>query len=72
MTNATVENSSEALSDPVVGAIDTDVHLHLPNGMASVAPYIPASWGRTLEMHDTVDHLAVRATARTTSHGVRV
>lgn len=73
MTNATVENSSAASSDPVVGAIGTDVHLyHLPNGMASVVPYIPASWRRTLEMRDTVDHLAVRATARTTSHGVRV
>jgi uncharacterized protein len=54
VTNATVANSSAAPSGPVAGAIDTDFHLYVPDGMASVAPYIPASWRQMFEMLGTV------------------
>jgi hypothetical protein len=61
-----------APTDPDVGAIDTDIHLYLPDEMASVAPCIPVSWRQTFEMRGAVDCPAVRATARTTSRGVRI
>jgi hypothetical protein len=36
MMNETVANSSATLSNPIAGAIDTDVQLYLPNGMAAL------------------------------------
>jgi hypothetical protein len=40
VTNVTVTNGSAAPNDPVVGALDTDIHLYIPDGMACIAPYI--------------------------------
>lgn len=51
--NGSVTDNSAALDDPVAGAFDTDVHYYIPNGMASVSPYIPAAWRRTFDMRGT-------------------